>query len=76
MQITRSRKHLINMTNYENVEFGAAVTLETGTEDDASVEEAIDRANLILDNLLEDDLAEAIANVPSGESTHAETWRK
>ena len=74
MIITRHRTHKVNVGNYENIEFGASVTVEE-SDLNGSVNK-IEYLNTLLDKLLEEDMAEAIANVPEGESTHAETWRK
>jgi hypothetical protein len=75
MIITRHRTHKVNVGNYENIEFGASVTIDTEI-DTAKGHDTIPYLNQWLDDLLQEDLDEAIANVPEGESTHAETWRR
>lgn len=77
MIIERSREHTVNLGNYENVKVGAKVTL---TDDDikrfSTMDEAITAADQFLDDLLRDDLAEAAENVPQGQDTHLESWKK
>lgn len=74
MKMSRYRTHKVNVGNYENVEFGASVTIDTDVDLDG--EPAIEFLNKKLDELLEEDMREAVANVPAGDSTHVETWRK
>lgn len=77
MEITRSREHTVNLGNYENVKIGASVTLndEEVVKDHPGA--AIDTvANILLDELLKEDLAEALANVPRSQDSHVEHWKK
>lgn len=72
MKITRSREHTVNLGNYENVKVGASV--ELSSDDFMDLEAGIKLADETLDDLLERDLKEALANVPSSQSSHLETW--
>lgn len=75
MKITRSREHTVNLGNYENVKIGASVELsEDDFGKDADPDRMVAEANTLLDQLLERDLAEALANVPSSQNSHLETW--
>jgi hypothetical protein len=75
VKIIRSREHTCNLGNYENVKIGAAVEFDT-SELAGDIEPA-EYAGRMLDDLLRDDLAEALANVPTGgKGSHLETWQK
>lgn len=77
MIIERSREHTVNLGNYENVKVGAKVTLTDGDiKRFSTMDEAITAADQFLDDLLRDDLAEATENVPQGQDTHLESWKK
>lgn len=76
MKITRSREHLVNLGNYESARVGASVEL---SDDDVKrlqdkTQSVVKYADEMLDRLLERDLKEALANVPSSQSSHLETW--
>jgi hypothetical protein len=76
MKLSRSRTHRVNLGQgtYEYVEFSASAEVEVTNNKD--IPSAIVVLNKMLDDLLEEDMQEAVANVPAGEKTHAETWRK
>ena len=71
----------MNLGNYESVRVGARITLDRADieellQDGLKIEDVSAKADEMLDSLLNAELAEAAANVPPGQDTHLETWKK